>query len=153
MADRRTLSFASLDRVMPEVDRLLDEGYSPSGNWTLGQMCHHLTKSIQGSVEGYGMNAPWLVRRTVGPIVLRRLLKTQRMPAGLKTAKSILPRSDHDDRAEVEALRATIAYYITSSEPLAEHPFFGVLDRDTWTGLHCLHAAHHLSFALPRKAD
>ena len=33
--------------------------------------------------------------------------------------------------------------------PPAPHPFFGPLTRAEWTRLHCIHCAHHLSFALP----
>ena len=36
MTERRTLTFARLDDVMPEVDRLL-AGYEAIGMWSLGQ--------------------------------------------------------------------------------------------------------------------
>ncbi|MFI5459648.1 MAG: DUF1569 domain-containing protein [Isosphaerales bacterium] len=41
MAGRRELSFASLDEVMPDVERLL-AGHATVGQWSLGQICNHL---------------------------------------------------------------------------------------------------------------
>ena len=60
MPERRTLEFARLDDVMPEVDRLL-AGHTTVGNWSLGQICNHLSRPRSGSsVEGFGVKAPWL---------------------------------------------------------------------------------------------
>ena len=148
-AKRRELTFQSLSDVMPEVDRLLEKGYTSAGTWSLGQICQHLASAIQGSVEGFDYKAPWPLRKIVAPFILRNLLKTRKMPEGIKVPKSMLPGPEHDDRAEAEALRAAIAYYQGHAEPLAEHPFFGKLNRTDWTNLHAIHAAHHLSFVLP----
>ncbi len=65
-AARRPLAFASLDRVMPDVDRLL-EGHTTLGDWSLGQICNHLTQSLTWTVEGFpklrpGSSARRLVR-------------------------------------------------------------------------------------------
>ena len=60
-AARRALDFETLDRVMPDVDRLMERGYRSVGNWTLGQVCNHLAKSLAASVDGYpDVEAPWL---------------------------------------------------------------------------------------------
>jgi hypothetical protein len=148
MAERRTLSFASLDRVMPDVDALL-EGHRTVGNWTLGQICNHLTIWIQGSIDGFPLMAPWVVRKTIGPIALRKILKDGRIGTGIKVQDVYLPKSDLDDRAEAEALRAALTFFSAHNATFAQHPFFGVLSRDDWTRLHGIHCAHHLSFVWP----
>ena len=56
MATRRSLEFASLDHVMPEVDRLL-AGHTTTGNWSLGQICNHLNDSFRFSLDGFGEGA------------------------------------------------------------------------------------------------
>src|SRR3954451_10429489 len=104
MPTRRDLSFASLDRVMPEIDRLL-EGHTTVGNWSLGQICNHLGATLVGSLEGFGVQAPWLVRKTIGQVVRRRILRSGRMRAGVKLPERFLPRPGLDARAEAEALR------------------------------------------------
>jgi hypothetical protein len=149
-AARRALDFDTLDRVMPDVDRLMERGYTSVGKWTLGQVCNHLSKSLAASVDGYPMKkAPWLLRKTFAPIFLNKMLKTGVMPEGLKGPEFLMPKPDLDDRAEVEALRATLGLFARHNGPMAEHPFFGTLTRDREERFHCIHCAHHLSFLLP----
>jgi len=153
-ANRRALSFSTVDQVMPDVDRLLDLGYTPLGKWSLGQVCNHLTKGVTGTVEEDPSikKAPWLLRRLVAPIVLNRVLKSGRMPEGLNGPPALMPNTGLDDRAEAEALRAALRLYSSHTGPVADHPFFGSLTRDQWDRLHRLHCAHHLSFLLPRES-
>jgi hypothetical protein len=150
MAERRALTIDQLSQVMPEVDRLL-EGYTRAGAWSLGQACQHLTKTLTLTVEGLSGRMPWLVRRTVGAVVRRRLLARGRMPEGVKIRPEwgLAPDAGPDDRAEAEALRAALAHYGGQSGSFPEHPFFGPLTRAEWDRLHCIHCAHHLSFLLP----
>ena len=149
MAGRRTLCFTSLDQVMPDVDRLL-AGHETVGNWSLGQICNHLCRSVVSSVDRFPGAAPFWIRRTVGPLIGRHVLKTGRMREGIRLPPSALPRPGLDDRAEAEALRAALTLFAAQPGPFAEHPVFGPWTREQWTRLHCIHCAHHLSFALPR---
>ncbi len=148
MPERRTLEFARLDEVMPEVDRLIP-GYTTVGSWSLGQICKHLSSTIRSSVEGYGVNAPWLIRATFGRFFKGKILGTGRMAEGIKTAPTLIPTPGLDDRAEAEALRAAIAYYVAHPDKRALHPFFGRMTAAEYDRLHCVHCAHHLSFAVP----
>jgi hypothetical protein len=148
MPERRTLEFARLEEVMPEVDRLL-AGHSTLGNWSLGQVCNHLAGGIQKSVDGYGVQAPWLVRETMGRIIKKRILGERRMKTGIKLPEEFLPKPGLDARAEAEALRASITYYLAHPGPRALHPFFGRMTGDEWDRLHRIHCAHHLSFVVP----
>lgn len=145
---RRPLAFASLDRVMPDVDRLL-EGHRTVGQWSLGQICNHLTQSITWTVEGFPPLAPWIVRKTIGPIMVRRMLKTGRSPEGIKLPAAYLPKPGLDDRAEAEALKAALWHFASHTGPLSEHPAAGQLSRADWERFHCIHCAHHLAFVLP----
>jgi len=148
---RRELKFASLDQVMPEVDRLLG-GYKAVGNWSLGQICSHLTQAIAGSVEGFPGRAPWLLRKTLGPRILRGILKDGKMREGVQLPEDFRPKPGLDDRAEAEALRAAIRIFAAHHGPMAEHPLGATLSRPDWERLHCVHCAHHLSFAIPAAA-
>ena len=148
MDARRALSFSRLDEVMPDVDRLLD-GHRAVGNWTLGQVCNHLAWTIRLSVEGFPAKAPWIARVTVLRFVKRWVLSKGRIPAGGPLPKRFEPKSGLDDRAEAEALRATIRLFAAEAGPLAEHPYFGRLNVDEWNRFHCIHCGHHLGFLRP----
>lgn len=144
---RRELRFEHVSEIMPEVDRLLG-GYRNLGAWTLGQICNHLAATFRYSIEGFPSSVPWIVRRTLGPLVLRRVLTKGRMPDRVPAPSSIRPATGLDDRAEAEALRASIRIFEEFLGPVPEHPFFGQVTKAHLAQLHAIHAAHHLSFLL-----
>ena len=47
---RRTLSFNSIDDVIPDVERLL-EGHRTIGTWSLAQICRHLATAMRRVVD------------------------------------------------------------------------------------------------------
>ena len=149
MSERRPLNYASLHDVMPDVDRLL-QGHRMGGKWTLGQICSHLSRGLQRTVEGPPIKAPWLMRVFFGRIAKKHVFRTGSMPEGVKIpALSLVPPDSVDDRAEAEALRSTIRLFLDAPGPLGKHPLFGALSDEEWRRFHCIHCAHHLSFALP----
>jgi hypothetical protein len=154
---RRPLSFATLDEVMREVDRLIDGGHKTSGTWSLAQICNHLSRSLIGSVESAGASSAWSrpLRRVFGPIVWRRIRRNGQLPEGVSAPDAVVPRpaDELDLRAEVEALRGAIWAYAAHQGPIAEHPYFGKLDRADLDRFHCIHCAHHLSFTHPVEAN
>ena len=146
-AARRALDFTSLDQVLPDVDRLL-AGHTTVGKWDLAQICKHLTIILTGAVDGFDMKVPWFVK-LVAPLFFWRILKTRAMPEGLKATEFVTPKSGLDLRAEVEALRAAVRLFKAHAGPFPDNPFVGRMPRDTVEQFHCIHCAHHLSFALP----
>lgn len=152
MAARRPLRFDRLDRVMPDVDRLL-EGHETVGRWSLGQICNHLAGAVLQSVEGSTHRAPWLFRKLAGPIIRRKILRDGRMPEGVKVPRQFLPEPGKDARDEAEALRVAIGRFVAMTGPPADNPLFGPTTRRDWERLHLIHCAHHLSFAIPTVAD
>ena len=98
---RRALSYASLDEVMPDVDRLL-RGHTTAGSWSLAQICRHLALSIHCTIDGFPARAPWIVRKTIGRLLLRRILRTGRFVEGMKAPAAYQPAPGPDVRAEAE---------------------------------------------------
>ena len=86
----RDLDFRKFTDVYAELNRLVEYGYTKHGNWTLGQICAHLSIFVEGSIEGFkGPPVPWY-RRMLAPLFVRWMLKRRRMPAGAKTLKQCL---------------------------------------------------------------
>jgi len=119
---------------MPDVDRLLG-GNTTVGNWSLGQICHHLTKSVTWSVDG------WIVRRTIGPLDLGRILKSGTFPGFVKSPSKYPPQPSVDNRAEAEALWAALWLFASHSGPLRAQPMAGTIPRDDWERFHYLRFA------------
>jgi hypothetical protein len=148
MSNRRKLTITSLDQVMPEVDRLL-EGYTKDGNWSLGQVCNHLSAMVVCSMDGFPEQLPWLFRVTIGALKKRRVLATGMMPQGINLPDRHAPKPNLDDRIEAEALRTALRRYATYAGAMAVHPAFGPSTNAEWTQIHCIHIGHHLSFLRP----
>jgi hypothetical protein len=145
---RRRLAFASLGQVIPDVERLLT-GHAAVGRWTLAQICNHLATTIGMSMDGVPRKAPWLVRRTAGVLFRRLLLSRGRMPEGVVVPDVFLPAAEPDAAREADALRAAIGRLSSFTGPFDEHPLLGRMTTGQWERFHCIHCAHHLSFAVP----
>ncbi|TWU44744.1 hypothetical protein Poly51_57930 [Rubripirellula tenax] len=151
MKQLRELHFDDLNAAVQEARSLLQSGYNQNGNWSLGQICRHLTLVQDPSVDGY---PKWMsffaflrpvMRRTLLPKVL-----SVDSPRGIRTASMFVPPADLDDAGEVEAFAASVDRFYAHVGDYAPHPAFGRLPRERIEQIHSAHAAHHLRFLVPR---
>lgn len=152
MAERRQLDFRAFDDMFAEIDRLR-HGYRRMGNWDLAYICDHLATVPLGAIKGYRRMAPWLIRKTIGPVLLGRILKTRRMKAGIRIPESMLPKPGKSEEQAVADLRRATDAMRDFAGDYAEHPIFGHVRRDQFQQLHLIHAAHHLGFLSPVKTE
>lgn len=144
MSERRSLAFATLHEVMPDVDRLL-AGYRSGGNWTLGQVCNHLARVLVFTIEGSPEHGPHVLEERARLIMTRRLLSSGVMAEGLDVPGSPLPGPGLDDRVEAQSLRQAIDRFLRHPGPFAAHPLLGAFQLDQVHRFQCVHCAHHLS--------
>ncbi len=151
MGKLRALDLRSLESVADEMQRLRDQGYERGGNWSLGQIAEHLSSVLRGSLEGFGEGtnkAAWW--RAIGPLVLRLVLRTRYIPAGVEAPQTVVPPARvADENAAVAACVELLMRVRDARELQGRHPSFGRLTREQWHDFHCLHSSHHLSFLLP----
>ncbi|HEY3789727.1 MAG TPA: DUF1569 domain-containing protein [Urbifossiella sp.] len=156
MASRRTLRFASLDDAVADAEHLLAMGYDKAGCWDLAQCCFHMAEWMRFPMDGFP-KAPapirlmlWMARNSIGPKLLRKYL-ADGMPAGKPTLPQTVPLSGGNDAAAVNGLKETVERVRTFAGPPLPSPLFGSMHRSTWVRLNCVHAAHHLSFLVPKS--
>jgi len=147
---RRTLRFESLDEVIADAEVLRAHGYERLGNWSLGQVCDHLARAMNMSIDGIEFRVPW-VFRLVARGLRGRMLRNG-LPAGLPlkgaAAKGLKPADQVNDADGVEALHRAVARLKT--EPTRNpSPVFGTLTAQQWDQFHRRHAELHLSFLKP----
>jgi Protein of unknown function (DUF1569) len=148
---RRQLDFKSWPELLADVDRLRQAHYERAGNWDLSQILEHVGEGLRTALRGSDHRAAWIVRRFVGPLILKRILHQRRMKAGIKVPKWWLPGPSHDESAAVNQFRSEVdEFHGMTSTPFA-HPFFGPLTKQQWNDLVLIHAAHHLGFLIPRS--
>lgn len=151
-AQRRQLDFRSWGDVFADIDHLARTGYDRAGNWELSQIVDHVGEGLRTALRGTEHRAAWIIRKMIGPMILKRMLRQRGMKAGIKVPQWWLPGPAHDESAAVAQFHSTVdAFQKMTSVPFP-HPFFGALTKTQWNDLALIHAAHHLSFLLPRDA-
>jgi hypothetical protein len=146
---RRRLDFRSWPEVLADIDHLHRSGYQRAGNWDLSQILDHVGEGLRTAVRGFDHRGPWIVRKLVGPIILKRILQQRRMKAGIKVPDWWLPGPTHDESDAVNRFRADLqAFEALKTEP-HPHPFFGSITKSQWNDLVQIHANHHLGFLVP----
>ncbi|MGB7158710.1 MAG: DUF1569 domain-containing protein [Tepidisphaeraceae bacterium] len=150
---RRRLRFDSFDALIDEIDRLHACGYERTGAWDLPRACEHLTRVMRSSLEGFGdMPVPWIVRAFGRFVFKPTILLTGRMPGGFPTARAMVAEDD-----DIRPASAAVSHCIATIREVRDHagafhpsPLFGRLSPRQWRRMHLIHAAHHLSFLVPR---
>ena len=148
---RRQLDFKTWPAVLADIDHLHRARYDRLGNWDLSQTLEHIGEGLRIARVGIDHRAAWIIRRVIGPLILKRILSQRRMKAGIKVPAWWLPGPSHDESAAVNQFRSEVtAFQQLSTQPLP-HPFFGPLTKKQWEDLVLIHAAHHLGFLIPRN--
>jgi hypothetical protein len=146
---RRTLRYASLDEVTPDVERLL-EGHATVGTWSLAQICRHLA-TVMRRVVDLPASTPQGPSKWVGEEQKRPVLDSGMLPEGPFGPPEVMPGEAPGEREEAEGPRAAIPHYQASVGPMIPHRLFGPPSREEWDQLQLVHLAHHLSFAVPKE--
>ena len=144
---RRPLTIEKVMQIMPEVRRLLP-GHRTIGQWTLAQICRHLADSFHGSMDGLDLSRHRIKRFFMAKQMLRHAIE-HGIPRNYLVDPQLTPPPGLDLDDSVDALCEAIDRYVRHNGRLHAHPLFGRMDRPTWDRVHCIHSAHHLSFAIP----
>ena len=155
---RRDLRFETLDDARRDVRHLAAVGYDKAGNWSLGQACYHLAIWVRYPLDGFpplpAWQRPlaWAIRNTVAPAYTRRVIASGKVPTGIPAPLGTVPPATVSDAEGV-------AQYETQLDRLRDFqgvphrsPLLGALSNAELKSLSCVHAAHHLSFLVPKHA-
>lgn len=62
-----------------------------------------------------------------------------------------LPGPAGDESTAVANFRDEVAAFESKKPPCFPHPLLGAMTKEQWNELALIHAAHHLSFLIPRE--
>lgn len=154
-AGRRPLRFHDLNEVVRDAEALLANGYEKAGTWDLAQVTGHLANWLTYPVAGFP-RSPLVFRlilRVMRAVGGRRMLEKflrEGMPAGKPTLRESIPPPGGDPAAAVGRLREAVAAFEAHEGEYLPSPLFGRLTRDESRRVQLGHAAHHLSFLVPK---
>ncbi len=155
---RRQLRFETLDDARRDVRHLVAVGYDRAGRWSLGQACFHLAIWVRYPLDGFpplpAWQRPlaWAIRNTVAPAYTRRVIASGKVPSGIPAPLGTVPPAtigDPDGVAQYETQLDRLRDF--QGEP-HRSPLLGALSNAELKQLSCVHAAHHLSFLVPKHA-
>ncbi len=148
---RRKLKFDDLADAASEVKRLSQAAYERAGTWSLQQVLQHLNKTMDMSIDGYPFLLPALARPVVKLIALPLMRRGVQFPSGAKAPSGLLPSDDADLETEVARFCKLVRIIADPSTKLhPQHPLVGKINHEQWNVMQRWHAAHHLSFIVPR---
>ena len=146
MTSRRPLDFDRIGAIMPDVDRLL-EGHTTAGRWTLGEICDHLARAIRLTLVGRVSPDPATPEQEGAR---GAFFRDRTFPEGRDVpTPALTPDPGIDPHTAAGSLRNALARLESFEGPWPTHRVLGPLTRDEWLQFHCVHCAHHLSFAHP----
>lgn len=147
MPAHRQLTFQDLNEILPEVERLLT-GYTATGQWSLAQICHHLSTTIRLTSRP-ASNVP---ESTPEQNAIREAFFAAGVfPPGRQSPAPFIPPPALDAATEAQSLAESIKRFQAATGPYPAHPYLGQLDANQWHRFHAMHAAHHLGFVAPRE--
>ena len=152
---RRELDFRSADEVIADIHFLQECGYKTLKNWNLTQICEHLTATMDVALRPSGKRAPWILRATIFRWFVSRMLKTRRIMSGAPTLKQLIPQSppETEDREQIEKCIAKLREAESYPGPIRDYPLLDDFSVEDWKSFMWLHAAHHLSFLVPKPSQ
>lgn len=149
-ATRRPLDFRSYDALLADVARLREVGYDRAGNWELPQIVAHLAHTMDVVSDPATKPMPRPVQWAARTLVLPRFLKRRAMPTGMPTPGMLRAARPASDEAAFALFVAAVDRARAHLGPTLRHPAMGRMAVDDWHQLQLIHAAHHLSFLVPR---
>lgn len=156
MKDRRALRFGRMSDILADAEALAASGdIRAAGNWSPGQVVHHVTAMIRNSIDGFDPPKASLAFRLVGSMLRSRSLN-RGFPAGLKvpkTFRSIIPPPDVPFDDALAELRVVVGRIENGERMTQPSPVLGDLVHEEWIQLHCRHAELHFSFLHPGAGD
>lgn len=150
--ERRELTFANLDEVLAEAERLASGEVRTTGNHSLGQILNHLALSLDVATGRVVAPPPPFFMKLMMPLMKRMVLGSKPLKPGIKLpAKGeafFWPDKEFEVPSALQYFKDSVGQFSTNG-PLEKHPFFGKLTKEQGEQLECRHAALHLSFVHP----
>jgi hypothetical protein len=154
---RRELVFRNFDEVAADAENLREKGYAKAGNWDLAQVCRHIAAWMRFAIDGYPRmgcimgQMMWLMRHTIGRNIMRSILRENRMKEKIPTVPATVAAPGGDEAAAVADLKDAIDRFGKHAEEYHPSSFFGCWTREECLKLNLVHAAHHLSYLIPKS--
>ncbi|MEW4452355.1 DUF1569 domain-containing protein [Bremerella sp. JC817] len=152
---RRQLHLQSFDEVLSEARSLSRVGYHRVAKWSLGQICDHVSRFMDASIDGFPPSPFYvpLIRPFARMAHLGKILRNEHLPAKMPTLSVFMPGEWAEDEKALPQLEAAIARILDPNVQFVPSPLFGKLTPEEWRKVHLWHCQHHLEYLIPAARD
>lgn len=147
MSKLRKIRFRKLKEVEVEVQSLLESGYRQGGEWSLGEICDHLSKSLRAARVGISTYIPSFMQYGMYSFAGTMAQVTR----GMQVPTLIPPTEEISDQKGVNKLVKELKKY-RKQRKRAGRMFLGSTAAKRGRKFQLWHCGHHLSFLEPRDA-
>ena len=91
---RRHLDFKTWPELLADIDHLRQAHYDRVGNWDLSQTLEHVGSGIRVALHGNDHQGPWIIRKFIGPLILKRILQSTADEGGHQGAPVVAPGAE-----------------------------------------------------------
>jgi hypothetical protein len=148
-ADRRSLRFETNRDIVLEINRLRHGGYTQRGNWSLPQMCWHISVPLKNRIKPPVSTTPTPQQAALQRTIIEPILATGKAPPGMQPPPEMIPPA--------ECGQASIDDFLALLDQLDQYPHeyvdfgaMGPVKADVLRQITKFHTAHHLAFLDPK---
>lgn len=156
MPKLRRFELHTVAEVLQDIRALREQGYERGGNWSLSQVCEHLSGTIRVELDGSIKPMPWVVRATMGNLVFWLFTsRTLHGLSGVPTLKQLVPQpvnGDQDDPTKIDECLRLHEEVRDRTAPIPPYPLATGVTLEKWRLMMVVHAQHHLEFLRPLDA-
>ncbi|MEE2685712.1 MAG: DUF1569 domain-containing protein [Planctomycetota bacterium] len=147
----RAISYQSLGDLSVDATRCAEEGWVTIGNWSVGQIYHHLSVALHASMDGYGFKCFW-PKRLIARTFFKKKFLTQGLPRGTRIPGKMkrLEPTDMPVHDALTQLASAIERY-QANPKRAPHPILGKLTNEESDQFMLRHAELHMGFIVPAR--
>ncbi|MCB1176729.1 MAG: DUF1569 domain-containing protein [Leptospiraceae bacterium] len=138
----------SLEESLTELEKLENaKSITTTGNWDINQIFEHMAQSIEYSLSGYPDNKPYIIRKTIGRIVLSKFLGQGYMSHDLNSPIPGAPtlNKNPDFKPGISRLKNAIYSFINYTGEPKIHFVYDSVSKKEYDKIHAMHIANHLS--------
>jgi hypothetical protein len=146
--DRRSLRFETRHDIVREINRLRHGGYTQRGNWSLPQICWHISVPLKKRIKPPATTTPTPEQSALQKKIIEPILATGKAPPGMQPPPEMIPPT--------ECAQTSIDDFLALLDQLEKYPHeyvdfgpMGPVKADVLRQITKLHTAHHLAFLEP----
>jgi len=146
MVKKRKVRFRDFDEVIREAESLMESGYTEAGEWTLGEVCDHLEKTIKAQC-GMPSRLPTFMQ-IGGAFMAGTFMQATR---GRQVPTMWPPKKDISDEDGLKRLKKSIKRFTRASKNTGFLMFRNKTPKMV-KKFHLRHCQHHFEFLVGRSS-